>query len=93
MYNEHGNDVVIEEYALATDGQASAIVRLEDFHYIRTPRKPKDLRRTALYDALSTVETLPRIRAARRRARSEGRPAETRATLFGRLWRWVCRKD
>lgn len=80
------------ELATATgDLTASTIVRLEDIQYLRTPKKPKDVTRTALYEALNTVETLPRIRAMKRQ-RKEGSAAKATAAskhVFARFWSWT----
>lgn len=92
MHKENRIEIAMDDYAMAAaggDATASTIVRLEDFQYIRTQRKGRDLRRTALYEALNTVETLPKIRAMRRsRQRHDSARPETRG-VFGRLWSWV----
>lgn len=80
------------ELATATgDLTASTIVRLEDIQYLRTPKKPKDVTRTALYEALNTVETLPRIRAMKRQ-RKTGSAAVApapRTHAIARFWTWT----
>jgi len=72
--------------------QQVSIVKAEDLRFMaRSSRhgQAKGVTATGLYAALSTVETLPRLRPAQRHARAKttARKAETRG--FTRVWTWL----